>query len=191
MSDVALEPRARDAIQQAFVSENVSVPEGVFYQGPAESISFGVGGLVGAAIVQSIEAGSEKKLTMQDLIRAMPMDQIVHESFENALRASGTIPVGDDPATTDVAFSFKIEVYGLGQTQGFSSTLYPVVGFHAVLTNPAGEILWQKYGSVSPLSSGNDLGHTAKEYAANPELLRATFENAARLVSRSIVADLE
>ena len=187
MSNVDLDPAARDRIERAFVSSKVTVPENVFYQGPAQSIGMGVGGLVGFAIAASADG---KKITMQELIRGLPMREIVRDAFRDELRASGAVPLTNQAEEMDVEFSFEVEIYGLGQTQGFATTLYPNLGFHAILTNPAGEVLWRRYAAVSPLNGENDIGYKSAEFAAKPQLLRDAFENASAVVSRKLIEDL-
>jgi hypothetical protein len=89
------------------------------------------------------------------------------------LRESGKFPLAGGGAAGDAQFQFEVVIYGLGQTQGFATTLYPTIGVNGALKRPDGTVLWQRYEYITPLNKENTI-------APNPRLTSKTRSCCAR-----------
>jgi hypothetical protein len=162
-----------------------------FYNGRAQAFA-AIGGAVGAALKveaakDSLDAQSALLITMRD--HHIDLGELLRAQFARAGEATTSLRFVADGVPVDGVVSMKVEIWGLGQTQGLSATLYPTLGVSATLKRPDGTIVWQKYQYVTPLKKENDEGHTLEEYVANPELLRKVFDTASGIVSRMLIAD--
>jgi hypothetical protein len=98
--------------------------------------------------------------------------------------------VNEDGQAADADLILAVNVYGLGQTQGFSSLLYPLINVSATLKKPDGTVVWQNTDFVTPQNSANTGGHEFQQYLEQPELLRATWVNVSQIVSGMVLDDL-
>lgn len=160
-----------------------------FYQGPAQSWGMGVGGVIGAVIGAT---GTSSSQAMQGFLNDPSVDiaQLVPAAFKKELVNSGKLSVPDDASPDAPVMSFEIQIYGLGQTQGFSSTLYPTIALKVELVNSAGQVIWRERDYITPQNKDNDIGAKFEEYAADRELLRRSFEKATAALSRIMLESL-
>lgn len=186
---VKLDPSSKSAIKSVAVKPNAPLPPEMFYQGRAQSIGIGIGGLIGHAIAQGMT--SDKDIIQQVLkTNKIHVGEIVASSFAGQLRESGKFSLADAGAPADAQFQFEVVIYGLGQTQGFATTLYPTIGVNGALKGNDGKVLWQKYEYITPLNKDNSIGAEAEAYAKDPELLRQAFTKAAAALTQLFVNDL-
>ena len=186
---VALDQASKQSIQSVSVKPEVVMPNDMFYQGPAQSIGMGIGGLVGYAIAQG--ATNDKDLMQQTLKKHnINVGDLVASEFTSKLQSAGKIPLSEGADTANAEFKFEVVMFGLGQTQGFASTLYPTLGVNGTLTSKEGKVLWQRYEYVTPLNKDNTIGAEPEAYFKDPELLRSAFKNAATILSRMFVETL-
>lgn len=186
---VKLDQVSRQSIQSASIKSEVPMPADMFYQGPAQSIGFGIGGLIGYAITQNMT--SDKDAVKATLVKNnIDVGQLVASEFATELRAAGKIPLAEGGQPGNAQFKFEVVVFGIGQTQGFASTLYPTLGVNGTLTSTDGKVLWQRYEYLTPLNKENSIGAEPEGYVKNPELLRSAFKKAAGIVSRMLIETL-
>jgi hypothetical protein len=180
----------RGRIKDIRVRADSKMPEEMFFHSRTESFAAGFGGVIGAVAVQG--ASNESKAQIIRTMKSSNIDlpTIVKSEFQKALRARGGVNLASDNSPTAAVLTLTVNIYGLGQTQGFSSLLYPLLSVTASLRQPDGKVVWQKTEYVVPLNEQNTGGHEFDAYLANPELLRKTFTNVAAIASRQLVADL-
>jgi len=184
-----LDSAGKSAIKSVAVKPDAPLPSEMFYQGRAQSIGLGIGGVIGHVIAQGMT--SDKDIIQQTLkTNQINVGEIVATSFASQLRESGKFPLADGGAPGDARFEFEVVMYGLGQTQGFASTLYPTIGVNGALKRPDGTVLWQKYEYITPLNKENTIGAEPEAYAKDPELLRQAFSKAAAALTKLFVDDL-
>jgi hypothetical protein len=176
-------------IKQISISKEVGQPAGAFYSGPEQAWA-AVGGIVG-----SIVAADSAKTKGQQLAEFMKkeninLDEILTKDLTAEINKTQLFKV-KDAAPDQATLNLEIKVYGLGQSNGLSSTLYPVLGVNSKLTHPSGSILWQKYEYITPLNSLNNQGDTLENFLKNPERLRASFENVSKVLSELIVSGMQ
>ncbi|MBA4111528.1 MAG: hypothetical protein C0487_18255 [Leptothrix sp. (in: Bacteria)] len=186
---VKLDPTSKQSIQSASIKTEVAMPADMFYQGPAQSIGMGVGGLIGYAITQNMTSDKDAvKATLT--AHNINVGQLVASEFANELRSAGKIPLAEGSNAGNAEFKLEVVVFGIGQTQGFASTLYPTLGVNGTLTSKEGKVLWQRYEYVTPLNKENTIGAEPAAYVKDPELLRSAFKKAAGIVSRMLIETL-
>ena len=186
---VKFDQASKASIKSVQIKKDVPIPADIFYQGRAQSIGLGVGGLIGYAIAQG--ATSDKEVIQQVLKQNnINVGEIVSSSFASQLRESGKFSLADGSTTEDAQFQFEVVMYGLGQTQGFASTLYPTLGVNGSLKSKDGKVLWQRYEYITPLNKENSIGAEPEMYAKNPDLLRQAFTKAASALTKLFIEGL-
>ncbi len=178
---IPLSDAARQTVTQVIVSPEVVVTPDVFYNGPAESLAFALGGLAGAAVGQ---AGQADRTRIENTMKASDIGVIFIKAFRRQLQASNTFALAEHEAAHVGVFRFEIRLYGLGQTQGFSHTLYPLLGVKGTLTDHEGRILWQQYEDIIPLSSQNTLGYDMSVYLQDPARVSEVFQHVSTVISQ-------
>jgi hypothetical protein len=179
----------RATIKTVTVNPEVQMPQAMFFHGQAQSAA-AVGGLVGALVGAEMAKGPSEQIVAKLKEKQIVLPEIVKSEFQRAAAASGALAFADNAASADGELTFAVNVYGFGQTQGFSPLLYPLMNVSATLKKKDGSIAWQKTEFATPHNSENTLGHKFDEYMANPELLRATLTNMSGILSRLLVKDL-
>lgn len=186
---VTMSAADRAQIKTVSMKTPATLPEDMFFHGRAQSFA-AVGGAIGSAMAQS--APNEPKQAILQLLSQhnISVQDILKTEFSNALESQGGLKLqrGEEPANADM--SLVINVYGFGQTQGFSALLHPMINVSAVLKKPDGSVAWQKTDFVTPLNDANKPGYEFAEYVQNPELLRQAFTNVSRIVSQMLVKEL-
>ena len=184
---IPLSDTARQSVTQVMVSPSVTVTPDVFYNGPFESAKFALGGLAGAAVGQ---AGQASRVRIENTMKASDIGAIFTKTFQQQLQASDTFTITEREGANTGVFHFEIRLYGLGQTQGLSHTLYPLLGVKGSLTDSEGRILWQQYADITPLSSQNTFGYDMNVYLQDPARVSEVFRNASTVISRQFMESL-
>lgn len=180
----------RAAVKTVKVNPTVEIAPTMFYHGPAQSAA-AIGGMIGAVIGAEAAKGPSGQIVAKLKENRISLPEILKTEFQRAASNSGTMIFSDNPATAEGELTLAINVYGFGQTQGFSPLLYPLMNVSATLKKKDGSIAWQKTDFATPQNSENNLGHKYDDYMANPELLRNTLTNMSGIVSRMLVKDLQ
>jgi hypothetical protein len=188
---VSMTAESRGAIKSVTLNPQVQIPPEMFYHGRAQSISAGVGGLVGAAIVQSMPQEPKEALLDTMKTKGISVDQILKAEFVRAVSAKSRLRISEGAGPQDAELSLAINAYGFGQTQGFSALLYPMLAVTATLRKRDGSIVWQKKDFVGPLNSLNNQGYEYEQYMIDPELIRKVLTNVSSILSDLLVADLQ
>lgn len=180
----------RASIRTVKVNPDVQMPAEMFFHGRAQSFA-AVGGVIGAvAAGQAAEEPSGQIVaTLKEKQISLP--EIVRAEFQRAANDGGAIEFSDNPAAPDGELVLAVNMYGFGQTQGFSALLYPAMNVSATLKKKDGSIAWQKTEFATPHNAENKYGHEFKDYIADPELLRKTLTNIAGIVGRMLAEDLK
>ena len=186
---IAISDTAKSSIHSVSIDPAVTVPPDLYYQGPGQAAMMSLG-IVGA-LASSATAETPKariKAVMQE--KQISVADIVATEFAKQGNAGTAMKfeVGSQPA--DARVTLAVNIYGISQSQGFGSTLYPMMNLSATMKKPDGTIVWQATDFVSPLNSDNKEGHTIEEYLTDPELLRKAYTNGSDLVARMLVSDL-
>jgi hypothetical protein len=165
------------------------LPADMFFHGRAQSAG-AVGGLIGAAIASA--AGDEPKGQILSTMKAKDIDlpTILRTEFLKTASARGALSLAETPSTAQGDLALAINVYGFGQTQGFSALLFPIINVTATVKKPNGEIAWQRTEFVTPHNSENKYGYEFEQYQKDPELLRKTLTNVSNVVSTMLVDSL-
>ena len=185
---VSVSAADRALIKTVNVKSDVAVPAEIFFHGRAQSFA-AIGGVIGAVAGQA--AAQEPKAQLVDLMKSngISMQDILKQEFIRA-SSKGPITFAEGAAAPQAEVSLTVNVYGFGQTQGFSALLYPLLNVTATMKKPDGSIAWQKTEFASPLNSENNQGYEFEQYTKNPELIRQVLTNVSGVVSRMLAADL-
>jgi hypothetical protein len=151
------------------IVSSVQMPDEMFFQGRAQSCAMAISGAVAAAACP--QASKEPKDEILDAMKAngISLPEIVRSEFQKTVTSRGLFTVAGEGEVADADLALAVNVYGLGQTQGFSK---------------------QNTDFVTPQNSANTGGHEFQQYLEQPQLLRATWANVAQIVSGMLVDDL-
>jgi hypothetical protein len=179
----------RGVVKMVTMQSAPKLPAEMFFHGRAQSAG-AVGGLIGAAIAGAV--GEEPKGQLLATMKASGIDlpAILKAEFSKAAATRGALSLVETPSAAQGDVSLAVNVYGFGQTQGFSALLFPLINVTATLKKPNGEIAWQRTEFVTPHSSENKYGYEFEQYVKDPELLRKTLTNVAGVVSNMLVESL-
>jgi len=188
---VGMSADARERTKSIRIVSSVQMPSEMFFHGKAQSCAMAMsGGALGAAVCpksskeppdQILEAMNTNNISLPDIIRT---------EFQKAVTSRGVFAMAENDQAADADLVLAVNVYGLGQTQGFSSLLYPVLNVSATLRKSDGTVAWQNTDFVTPQNSANTGGHEFQQYLQQPELLRETWTNVAQIVSGMLLDDL-
>lgn len=214
-SSVKLSENDRRSIKTVRISHTVPLPDDIFWSDRATSMAIGLGAGAGVAagmasgasaaktgaytgigtgigVVAAAQLAKTPKEAMKNTIATNHIDQgdIFRQSFATSLASGSSFVVTDDQGPADAEVHLSVTMYGFGQTQGFSSVLYPTLSVAADMSTPDGRVVWKDKDFITPLSKQNSQGHTFEEYMGNPELVRATLQNVYSVLSNNLVDDL-
>jgi hypothetical protein len=186
---IPLSTAQRSVVKTVSISTEVTKPKRAYYSGPTQAIgaAFGIiGALAAQADAQDVgtmlAAFMEKdKIDVGAMLTSEFAKQIAAENIFSLAGSSGG----------DATIKLDIKIYGLAQTQGFGTTLYPVIGVAAKMVKPDGTVIWQTYDYITPHNSQNNQGQTLSTFSAEPEKLRSSFANVAKILTVILLADLK
>jgi hypothetical protein len=189
LSSVEMSPANRAQVKTIKVRADSKMPEEMFFQGRAQSVSAAFG-LIGAVVGEAMSSDPKAQIIATMKSNKIDLPTIVQAEFVKAMQSQNGFRVVDGQSSADAEMVLFVNTYGLGQTQGFSSLLYPLMNVSASLRRPDGTVIWQKTDYVTPQNKENTGGHEFEEYLGKPETLRGTWSNAAGIVSRMLVREL-
>ncbi|MFL6699966.1 MAG: hypothetical protein ACJ8GJ_22575 [Vitreoscilla sp.] len=186
---VAIGDNVRASVHTVSVDPAVTLPADMYYQGPGQTGMMMLG-VFGALAAQGTAATPKARLQAAMDANSISVQQIVAAEF--AKQASAASPmkfvVGNDPA--DARVKLVVNMYGIAQSQGFGTTLYPTFNVTATMTKADGTVLWKDTDFVTALNGDNKEGHTIEDYLKDPELIRKSFTSGSDLVGRMLAANL-
>ena len=186
---VAMSDSARTSVHTVSVDPKVTLPPDMYYQGPGQT-GLMMLGIVGALAAQSSAATPKARLQAVMDEHHISVPEIVAAEFAKQANAGTTMKfaVGTEPA--DASLALEVRMYGIAQSQGFGTTLYPTFTVAATMKKADGTVLWQAVDFVTALNGENKEGHTIEEYLKDPELIRKSFTSGSDIVTRMLVSDL-
>ncbi len=188
-SPVAMSDNVRASVHTVSVDPVVTLPADMYYQGPGQTGMMMLG-VIGALAAQGTAATPKARLHAVMDANNISVQDIVAVEF--AKQASAATPmkfvVGNDPA--DARVKLVVNMYGIAQSQGFGTTLYPSFNITATMTKADGTVLWKDTDFVTALNSDNKEGHTIEDYLKDPELIRKSFTSGSDLVGHMLAANL-
>jgi len=189
-SKVSLKKEDMQVNRTVNISQNVSLPEAMFYQGRKEMMLQGTLGLIGAAAAEGGRKGTAD--IIKDVMNKSNVDvaQIVRTEFEQQLKSSNLFNTILPDRGNYPEIKLKIQLYGFASPQTFSSQLRPMLGITGELVKPDGSVIWKNYEYVSNLN-GKTPSYTLEEYLKNPELIREAFNGASQIAVRGLIEDMK
>jgi hypothetical protein len=188
LSSIELSETDRAQIKTVKIRADSKMPD-MFFHDERKSLAFS-GGLVGAIVAQTMYNDPEAQILASMKNNKIDIPTIVRSEFSMAMQTQRDFQVVESHTSADAEMVLFVNVYGLGQANGFSSLLYPLLNLSASLRKPDGTVVWQRTDHVGTLNKENTGGHTSDDYIRNPDLLRQTWSNAAGIVSRMLVREL-
>lgn len=196
-----------------FIQEPIKMPDAMYYWGKQQSIATALGaGLGGVAningSVANIADGSAagavvgaaggvqaSRAPADQLIAMMQQNQInIPQMFRDELvyqiASRKNMTFVDTASEADAVLDIQIELYGLSQTQGFSSVLYPMMKASVTFRDKAGNRMAVYSDYVSPLRTDNEVNYPEEEFLKDPEKLRFAMWSVINLVTGSIAEDI-
>lgn len=177
----------RAAIKTIGVSPAVTLPPEMFYHGPGQSAAM-VFGPIGGAIASQTAQGPAAQIVAKMKESNISVQEILKSEFARVASTNG-FAVVDGAAPADANLTLSVNMYGLGQSHGFSD-LYPIINVTAILKKNDGTIAWQKTDYALPANSENKESYTFDKYMSEPALLRKSMTTISAIVSKMLVNDL-
>jgi len=194
-SSVALNKQIQKTKQPVTLSQDVSLPGKMYYQGFGDlsmAPAFGISGL----LVEMSERGREKSHVKPVDVVTYVMEKseidvrkIVLNEFEKQIRSAGLFSeiVYEDKNYPELRLS--IFIHGFAQPHGLSKQLKPLLGIEGILVSQDNSILWKNSDYVTNLN-GQTPSHTVEEYISNPELMRKAFHRASEIAVGNLVSHM-
>ena len=175
-----LTAKNRASIQSISVSDQVKMPDVMFYRGP----EYALGAL--KVPVEYVEKSIGE--VIQHLMREHKIDvaQMVRDQFIKELEKHRLF----NPIVTeggDAELKLTIRIYGFAYEM--SSQLKPMLGVEGSLIKSNDTILWKKYGYVTNLSKETP-PNTLGRFIDNPKLMREAFAVAAQIVVEDLITHM-
>jgi hypothetical protein len=189
---VGMSKDTREHTKSIRMVSSVQMPSEMFFHGMAQSCAAAMGaGVLGAVACPKASKEPKEQILETMGTNNISLPEIVRTEFQKAVTSRGLFAVVESDQPADADLILAVNVYGLGQTQGFSKLLYPLLNVSATLKKADGTIAWQNTDFVLPQNSANTGGHEFQQYLQQPELLRATWTNVAQIVSGMLLDDLK
>lgn len=182
-----LSQEAKDSIRSVSISENISLPESMFYHGGGQTLGM-LFGAVGGAVTGIATQRPAEQIKAFMKISDINVDDMIKNAFKDNLSQTSAFNILESGAS-DAHITIEINIYGLIQVHGYSSRLRPIMAIQGEMTDSNGKVLWIG-NSSTPAFTSNLPAHTLNEYANNPELLKDAFVEASSLVTSSLIADM-
>ena len=189
-----LSPADRAAIRSVAVQPQVAMPtkyNSYSYMDLTSGVGsdLGLGGglrwqAIGAAAIHS-SASSGATLLDDSQTHSFPIEPIVRDTFTRTFQESGVFPCAAVGAA-DATITLTVAADGL-EHEGLGREIIPFVAIKADLSKAGGKAI---FTSMKKMRAEAGWHHTFEEFHANPQLLRAGWEDAARKASQAIVEDL-
>lgn len=176
----------RAAIKTVTMNAPPTLPAEMAFSGRAQSFA-AVGGVIGAALAANLADEPKAQLLQTMKANGINLPSILKTEFLATAKSRGLLAHAESSAVANGDLTLTVNVYGFGQTQGFSSLLYPLINVTATIKKPNGEIAWQRTDFAAPLNSENKYGYEFEQYIKEPELLRKTLTNISGIVSRMLL----
>lgn len=186
---VAMNDNVRSSVHTVSVDPVVTLPADMYYQGPGQAGMMMLG-VIGALAAQGTAATPKARLhAVMDANNISVQDIVAAEFAKQAGAATAMkFTVGNEPA--DARVKLVVNLYGLSQSQGFGTTLYPMFNVTATMTKADGTVLWKDTDYVTALNGDNKDGHTIEDYLKDPELIRKSFTSGSDLVGHMLATNL-
>ena len=144
-------------------------------------------GLLFAAVHHGMISGPRKEITSAATSKEVAIEKIVPAAFADEMARSGLFKVTTQGGE-DATFRVYVPSYSLLHKSLFGGpALAPGVMIDALLADNKGHVF---YGIHKLGEAEKEHWHTHEEYIANPDLLRAGWEEAARAATREIIAKM-
>jgi hypothetical protein len=183
-STVKLDDSAKASINSISISENVVVPQGVSYIGPAAAF-----GLIGVVA----DAGNDTPQNIKNHLEKNNIDvgKIVKEQFEQEARQNPFLGSRLKPSGAGAEARIEIEIrgYGLGQKRGFSNNYVPMLGYAVKMFDGTNRVVWEKYDYVTAFTDGIPT-YQFEEYFQSDAAFRTAYTESARIIARNLVKDI-
>ena len=181
---IALKPSDRASIHSVSLQQQISKPKTMFYMDLTTGTGVALGGIVGAVVAAS-SVPSGERLQRQAESSGIAVENIARDAFTHELQRSGALPLAHG-GSGDATFKVSVTLYGVTYI-GLTRSLTPLVSMLVQLVQPDGKVIYSNYnlGQASP-----SMRHTFEEFYANPQLLRAGWEDAAHNAAQKLIAEL-
>lgn len=183
---VELSTEHKDTITTVTVRNEIGMPEGAFYTGPASSLGALFGGIIGGLIA---EGAVEAKDLITQLVETGEVDlkTIVREEINQPFVKSNPVGTVVD-ADGDAEFQFDVSAYGLHKHGWGLLDVGPYVTIQAKLVKRDGTVVWEKTDGLGvtddrPVQSFD-------EWMNDLDALRQGFRQVTRTVVGYLVEDL-
>jgi hypothetical protein len=188
LSKVSMSSADRAQTKIITVQADDKMPEEMFYHGMGQSVA-GAFGAVGAVVGASMAEDPKAQIIATMKSSNISLPSIVQAEFVKAMQAQNEFRLAGDGMAADAEMVLFINVYGLGQSTGFSG-LYPLLNVSASLRKPDGTVIWQRTDYATPQNKENDEVHAFNDFIEQPEVLRGVWSKVAGIVSRMLVGEL-
>jgi hypothetical protein len=180
-SSKKLNEAAKANIRAIEVSSAVQMPKEVTFMGPGAA--FGVLGALAESASSTPDAIKAHLAKSKIDVGAITREEFIKAAQKNPFLKDRLKDKGD------AKIEIEIRLYGLGQKNGLSDNYFPMMGVNVRMYDKDKKLVWEKYDYTTAFTSGIT-EYDFKEYFKSDKAFRAAFEQAARIISQSFVADI-
>lgn len=164
-------------ISSISVSENILIPEDIYYVGKGSAF-----GLIGGLANMS-PANALKKYAIEN---GIDIKEIVRNTFIDTLKEVNKYPYSEN-ATHQI--NLEVKVYGVSGKSLFSDDYFPVLLIQAEMIDETKNKIWKNGHYIQPL--GNPIAPVPmKKILEDPEVLKKLWSDAARVACQKIIGQL-
>lgn len=189
LSKVEMSAADRAQTKTIKVRADDRLPEDMYFHGRAQSLSMGLGGALGGIAGMAMAGDPKTQIAATMKGNNINLPTILQSEFAKALQSQRDFQAVDEKSPADAEMVLIVNLYGLGQSDGFSG-LYPMINVSASLRRPDGTVIWQRTDYVTPRNKENSEQHEFGEFIERPELLRERWSHVSGIVSRMLVREL-
>lgn len=184
---VSLSSTDRAQLRTIAVKPEVTMPQEMFFQGRAQSMGAAFG-VLGALATQGAPNEPKEQVPLIMKKNGIELPAILRAEVEKAIQAS-SLRVAAPGSKADAELAMQVSLYGYGQKNGLSNTVYPMLNVTASMKTPDGRVIWQKADYITALNGDNNVGYDYEQFVEKPERLRETLTKVSAMVARLLVAD--
>ncbi len=162
----------------------------MYYMGPGAALLYGLGPVAGSLAATQASKGPGSTLLYYAKSKGITIEDIVKESVIEKLHQDRIFKVSDTKENSDAFLEIEIPHYGFTVSNGFSSTVIPVLKYTCRLKNASNQVIWEATQSIGIF--GNDIeGFKPASTVANPNLISASWKQAADEIAAEIIPTLK
>lgn len=179
----------KNNITSVYIPEPKITANKMYYMGPGAALLYGLGPVAGTLAASEASKGPGSALLYYAKSKGITIEDIVKQAVTEKLHQDRIFKVSDTKDNSDAFLEIEIPHYGFTVSNGFSSTVIPVLKYTCRLKNSSNQVIWEATDSIGIF--GNDIeGFKPASTVANPSLISSSWKQAADEIAAEIIPTL-